>query len=121
MECHILKLQSLELQWSPESKEVLGEDDLGMAKGKCFPTMRKNLQQVFPHSKNHMISAAWTGLRTVRYTQSHPLHQWDPGTMSTAINSRTLSPSLLAPHHFPAPNPCTLTSFSLLQVPENPL
>lgn len=121
MECHVLKLQGLDLQWSPESKEGLGGDDLGMAKGKCFPTMQKNRQWVFPHSKIHVISAAWKGMRAMRYTQSHPLHQWNPGATSSATNSRTSPPSLLARHHLPAPNPCTLTSFSLLHIPENPL
>lgn len=103
-------LEAAGLRPSVVSRE-LGEDDRDYAKGKCFPTMQKKRQQVFPHSKIHVIPAVWKGLRTKRYTQSHPLHQWDPSAVSSATNSMTLPPSFPAHHCFPSPNPCTFPSF----------
>lgn len=100
-----------------DSKEGLGEHDLGMAKEKCFTTMQKNGQWVFPCSKIHAISDIWKDLRTMRYTQLHPLHQWDTREMSNAANNRTLPLFHPAPCCFPAPSPCTLASFSFHQAP----
>lgn len=84
---------------------------------KCFPTMQKKWAVVFPCSKTHAISGIWKGLKTMRYIQLHPLHQWDTKEIGNAANSRTLLPFYPAPCCFPVPSPCTLASLSFYQVP----